>query len=185
MVFPNRVFCGISVACWVCAGLLAGAVQSRAEGFSLESVGMRGGFQADHSNRDFYEVEGFGNLNMPWGWDLGKEWHLQSRLNLSLGWLNGRGESAIIGSVGPSLILSRARLPLSFDGGVLPTCLSQNQFGSYDFGMDFQFTSYLGLSWALTPHWCLGYRFQHMSNAGLAPSNPGLNMHMVAVSYVF
>src|ERR1022692_1042398 len=136
MVFPNRVFCGISVAGWVCAGLLAGVVASRADGFSMESVGMRGGFQADRSNRDFYQVEGFGNLNMPWGWDLGKEWHLQSRLNLSLGWLNGRGESAVIGSVGPSLILSRARFPLSFDGGVLPTGLSENKFGSYDFGME-------------------------------------------------
>ena len=185
MVFPCRAFRGIRVASWVVAGLLAGAVASRADGFSMESVGVRGGFQADCSNRDFYQLEGFGNLNLPWGWDLGKEWYLQSRLDLSLGWLNGRGESAAIGSVGPSLILSRARLPLSFDGGVLPTGLSQNEFGSYDFGMDFQFTSYLGLNWDFAPHWCFGYRFQHMSNAGLAASNPGLNMHMFALSYLF
>lgn len=185
MVFPNRAFRAIRVAVWVFAGLLAGAVASRAEGFSLESAGVLGGFQADHSNRDFHQVEGFGNVNLPWGWDLGKEWHLQSRLDLSLGWLGGRGDSAVIGSLGPSLILSKARLPLSFDGGVLPTGLTRYTFGSYDFGMDCQFTSYLGLNWDLAKHWRFGYRFQHMSNGGLAAPNPGLNMHIFAVSYLF
>ena len=122
---------------------------------------------------------------MPWGWDLGKEWHLQTGLDLSLGWLNGRGESAVIGSVGPSLLLSRARLPLSFEGGVLATGLSESQFGSYDFGMNFQFTDYLGLNWDFSSHLRVGYRFQHMSNAGLFAANTGLNMHMFALSYLF
>ena len=185
MATPNRAFRGISVVCWVVAGLLAGAVASRAEGFSMESVGVRGGFQADKSNWDFYQVEAFGELNLPWGWDLGKEWHLQSRLDLSLGWLNGRGDSSFIGTLGPSLIVSRARLPLSFDGGVCPTILSCEHFGSEDFGMNLQFTSYLGLNWDFAEHWRLGYRFQHMSNGGLATPNPGLNMHIFALSYVF
>jgi hypothetical protein len=185
MANPNRSLYGLGVAGWVVLGLLVGAVAGRAEDFSIESMGVRGGFQADRSNRDFYQVEGFGNLNLPWGWDLGKEWYLQSRLDLSLGWLNGRGESAAIGSVGPSLTLSRARLPLSFEGGVLPTLVSQSAFGSYDFGMNLQFTSYLGFTWHFASHWGLGYRFQHMSNGGLAASNPGLNMHMFAVSYLF
>ena len=29
------------------------------------------------------------------------------------------------------------------------------------------------------------YRYQHMSNAGIATPNPGLNLHMVAFSYLF
>jgi hypothetical protein len=185
MAFSNRAFRGIGIAGWVVAGLLAGAVTGRAEGFSLESVGVRGGFQADHSNRDFGQVEGFGNLNLPWGWDLGREWHLQSRLDLSLGWLGGRGDSAFIGTLGPSLIVSRARLPLSFEGGVSPSYLSHEHFGLEDFGGNVQFTSYLGLNLDFARHWRLGYRFQHMSNAGLATPNPGLNTHMFALSYLF
>ena len=185
MANPNRAFRGIGVTTLVLAGLLAGVVASRAEGFSLESVGVRGGFQADHTHRDFGQLEGFGNLNLPWGWNLGREWRVQSRLGLSVGWLGVRREDAVIGTVGPSLILSRARLPLSFDGGVSPTILSKAHFDSEDFGMILQFTSYLGLNWDFAAHWRVGYRFQHMSNGGLATPNPGLNMHMFSVSYVF
>lgn len=185
MVPSRRAFRGIGAAGCVLAGLLAGAVASRAEGFSMESVGARGGFQADKHNRDFNQVEGFGNLNLPWGWDLGKEWHMQSRLNLSVGWLGGHGDSAFIGTVGPSLALSRARLPLSLEGGVGLTILSCEHFGSEDFGMNLQGTSHLALNWDFAAHWRFGYRFQHMSNGGLATPNPGLNMHMFALSYLF
>ena len=31
----------------------------------------------------------------------------------------------------------------------------------------------------------MGYRFQHMSNAGLASENPGLNLHMIEVRWAF
>jgi hypothetical protein len=41
------------------------------------------------------------------------------------------------------------------------------------------------LNWDFATHWRLGYRFQHMSNAGLSQPNPGLNMHMFALSYLF
>jgi hypothetical protein len=51
--------------------------------------------------------------------------------------------------------------------------------------MDFQFTSHLGVNWDFAPHWRVGYRFQHMSNAGLATPNPGLNLHIFSVSYRF
>jgi hypothetical protein len=63
--------------------------------------------------------------------------------------------------------------------------LSQSDFGAKDFGVPFQFTSHVGLNWDVTSHWRLGYRFQHMSNAGLDAHNPGLNMHMFGLSYLF
>ena len=151
----------------------------------MESVGVRGGFQLDKSNRDFTQEEAFGELYLPWGWDLGKEWHLQSRLDLSLGCLNGRGDSAFIGTVGPSLLLNWTRLPLSLEAGVCPTILSSEHFGKEDFGENVQFTSYLGLNWDFAPHWRLSYRFQHMSNADLSRDNPGLNMHLFGLSYCF
>jgi hypothetical protein len=52
-------------------------------------------------------------------------------------------------------------------------------------GTDIQFTSHVGLNWDFAAHWRLGYRFQHMSNADLSRDNPGLNMHLFALSYVF
>jgi hypothetical protein len=31
----------------------------------------------------------------------------------------------------------------------------------------------------------LGYRYQHLSNAGLGDSNPGINFHLVRLAYHF
>ena len=185
MVFSRRAFRGIGVGSWAVAGLLAGAVAGRAEGLSLESLGVRGGSSADFNRQEFTQVDGFVNMNLPWGWDVGKEWHVQSRLDLSLGWLGARGNDAIIGGAGPSFVLSRARLPLSFEAGVSPTGMSRSAFGTEDLGAECQFTLHIGLNWDFARHWRVGYRYQHMSNANLGHPNPGLNMHMLALSYVF
>jgi hypothetical protein len=151
----------------------------------LESVGVRGGFSANTTGQIFNQAEAFANWNLPWRWDLGKEWHLQSQLDLSGGWLTDRKDDAAIGTLGPGLVLSRARLPVSLDGGVSPTVLSHYDFESRDFGTYFQFTTHIGLNWDFAAHWRLGYRFEHMSNADLASPNRGLNMHMLVLGYVF
>ena len=65
------------------------------------------------------------------------------------------------------------------------TGLSRDEFGSKDLGGNFQFTSHAGLNWDFAEHFRVGYRFQHMSNAGLREPNPGLNLHLFAVSYLF
>jgi hypothetical protein len=167
----------------ICLLLQTGS--SRAEDFCLESVGVRGGVSANPGRNEFHQAEFFGNWNLPWGWDLGKEWYLQSRLDSSIGWLGDKGNNAGIGTVGPSVALSRERLPVSLEGGVSPTFLSRSEFGSKDFGTDIQFTSHIGLNWDFAAHWRLGYRFQHMSNAGLGSKNPGLNLHLFGLSYLF
>jgi hypothetical protein len=185
MVVPNRTCRRSGVSGWAVFCLLLWSLVGRAEDFRLESVGARGGVSSNSNGHEFNQAELFANWNLPWAWDLGREWHLQSRLDFTAGWLGDRGNNAAIGTAGPSLALSRERLPLSLDGGVSPTLLSRSEFGSKDFGMDYQFTSHVGLNWDFAPHWRLSYRFQHMSNAGLASPNPGLNMHMFGLSYVF
>jgi Lipid A 3-O-deacylase (PagL) len=185
VVFPKRTCYGTRVSGWAAVGLLLCAIVGRAAEFGLESVGVRGGLSSNLTGRAFNQAEVFANWNLPWGWDLGKEWHLQSQLDLSAGWLTDGSENAAIGTLGPGLLLSRARLPVSFDGGVSPTAVSRYDFESRDFGCHIQFTSYLGFNWDFTAHWRLGYRFQHMSNADLVPHNRGLNMHMFALSCVF
>ena len=37
----------------------------------------------------------------------------------------------------------------------------------------------------ITKHFTLGWRFQHMSNAGIYKANPGLNQQMLSTSYSF
>jgi hypothetical protein len=130
-------------------------------------------------------VEAIVNCNLPWRWDLGADFGLQTGLNFSAGTLGDNTQNAFMGTVGPSLLLNYRNWPISLEAGTGPTLLSQSTFGSKDYGSIFQFTSYIGLNWDFARHWRLSYDFQHMSNAHLADHNPGLNMHVFGLSYLF
>jgi hypothetical protein len=170
---------------WVAVCLLAQLAASQAQDFKLESAGARGGFAGNNSSGDFHQAEAFVDWNLPWSWDLGSQLRLQVRLDVSAGWLGDSQHSAFIGTAGPLLALSHERIPLSLEGGISPTLLSRSEFESKDLGTQFQFTSHVGLDWDFAPHFRVGYRFQHMSNAGFSNHNPGLNMHLFSLSYVF
>lgn len=165
--------------------LLAVAASGRAGEFRLESAGVRFGFSNNSIDRRFFQTEGFARCNLPWRWELGTNWNLRPQLDLSAGWLSGRGKDGFIGTVGPGLSLSRKESPLSFVGGINPTLLSRQVYGDKDFGIPFQFTSYAGLNLKLGSSFDVGYRFQHMSNAGLGSHNSGLSLNMFSVGYRF
>ncbi len=169
----------------LCFVLPLRAVVSAAQELRLESVGTRLGFYPDGANGHFYEVDAAANWNLPWSWELGSSWRLQSRVDLSVGWLGQSSANAALGSAGPTLIGFLKTFPLSVEAGVSPTIISRSNFPSKDFGDLFQFTSHVGFSFDVAPKVRVGYRFQHMSNAGLSRHNPGLNLHMLGVSYLF
>jgi len=165
--------------------LAAACVAGRAEDFGLESVGVRGGGSFTSAAHNFHEAEGFLNWNLPLEADLDSRWWLQMQLQTSVGWLGDPGGNAFLWSAGPGLLLGRDRFPLIFDVGISPTVLSRYAFQTKDFGSLFQFTTHAGFNFNLGAHACIGYRFQHMSNAGFVHPNPGLNLHFLAVSYRF
>lgn len=156
-----------------------------AQSLRLDSAGVRASFYSSGAGRDFHQAEGFVNWDLPWDWDLGSHWHLGSRLEASAGWLGESGADAAIFSGGPSLWLNHGQFPLSLEGGLSPTVLTRSDFRTKDFGVPFQFTSHVGLNLDIASKVRLSYRFQHMSNAGLSNRNPGLNLHMFGVSYLF
>jgi hypothetical protein len=171
---------------WAAIGLLlAMAADARAGDFGFESAGARFGVGTGSSTRDFHQAEAFVDWNLPWHWDLGKKWDLQSRLDFSAGWLGNDHRDAAVGTLGPLLAVGCERFPISVEGGSGPTLISRNEFETRDFGDAVQFTSHIGLYWDIAKHWRLGYRFQHMSNAGISQNNPGLNLHVLALSYRF
>jgi hypothetical protein len=164
---------------------LSGALFAQAEGFQLESVGTRGGVsKRKHSDR-FSQTEGFMNWNTPWRWDYDCGCYIQTRLDLTAGWISGRGDDAFIGSFGPTFELGRDRLPLVLELGSNPTILSRDQFGHTDFGVPFQFTTHGSLLWRVGSRVTLEARCQHMSNADIGSSNPGLNMFLLGVGWRF
>ena len=158
---------------------------SGAEGFRFESAGARFGFGVSPVTHNFHQAEAVVMWTLPAGWDLGREWRLQTLLEASAGWLGDPGGNGFIGTLGPSLSLGRARLPVSIEAGLAPTFLSTHEFGTKDFGALLQFTSQVGLDLDLGRHFRFSYRFQHMSNGGFSSPNPGLNLNVVGLSYRF
>lgn len=122
----------------------------------------------------------------PWRlWPLGREWQVVPRLELSAGEVVCGGDGGFIGVLGPTVWLGHKGFPLGLTGGARPTYLGVQELGDKDMGSDFQLTSHLGIEWQIHPRWRLGYRFQHMSNSGLGIPNPGMNLHMFDISFVF
>jgi len=156
-----------------------------AEGIRLEQTGVRIGFPATGIDHDFLQYEAHALIDTPCHRDLGRDWTIRSGVELSAGVLERNGERGFIGGIGPEFTLGRERLPIEiFCGGNL-TVLSRDQYGATDFGFPLQFTSHLGVGFRVTRHWTTSYRLQHMSNASLRPSNPGLNLHVIGVQYRF
>lgn len=166
-------------------GLATCVVPARAIDLTLESTGVRGLTSNPYNGARFYQVEGYLNWNLPWRWQPGESWTIQSRLDLTGGGMNGRGEDAVFATVGPSFELAWKDLPLALDAGTSPTVLSREQFGHTDFGTVFQFTTHAGLNWKLGSRWTLGCRFAHMSNANIGPSNPGVNFYSLGTGWRF
>jgi len=110
---------------------------------------------------------------------------VSTRIHLSAGALRGGGETGFIGSVGPSVALSMVRNLILLDGGISAALLSQHEFGRENFGGPIQFVSHAGITFKLGANLGVGYRFQHMSNASIYKRNPGLELHLLELSYFF
>jgi hypothetical protein len=150
-----------------------------------QMLGLRGGVSDNRNDEDFKQYEGFAAWNLPWSWSLGSDWALTTYLEANAGILNGGGESAFVGSIGPGLYFTGLRDIISIYLGVNPTIISQHEFGDDDLGGPFQFTSHIGIDFNIARHFAVGYRLQHMSNFVFYDSNPGLNLHLIEGAYRF
>jgi hypothetical protein len=158
--------------------LLSAAVLDLAPGWT----GLRTGFSATHFSEMFYQTEALAGWNLPWSADTSTDWHLDSYVESTAGWLTTGSQHGFVGTFGVGLSLRFRHSPVTLRGGTGLTLLSRHKFHIEDFGMPVQFTSFVGLSWDLGSRAQLGYRFQHMSNAGLAFPNPGLDLHAFTFS---
>ncbi|MCG6944133.1 MAG: acyloxyacyl hydrolase [Deltaproteobacteria bacterium] len=149
------------------------------------AVGLRAGLSATDGSENFEQYEMFATHGLPWSWQLTPGWFLSTNINLSAGALRGGGETGFIGSVGPSVTLSMVQDLILLDGGISAALLSEHKFGQENFGGPIQFVSHVGIRFKLGGNLGVGYRFQHMSNASIYNRNPGLELHMLELSYFF
>lgn len=153
--------------------------------FALESGGARVGIGATSTSNDIWDAESFFNFSLPSDWDLGKRWRTWLRLDLCAGYIGERNAGGFSGSLGPTLVLGRMPSPLTVEAGASPGVITEWEFRYKDLGSPFQIVSHVGVNFDIRRSYRVSYRFQHMSNGGVAAPNPGLNLHFLGFSYVF
>lgn len=144
-------------------------------------VGLAPRFHGEH----FEQYEAFAVRGLPWSLQLPLGVVLGTRIDLTAGVLREGKTAAFVGTLGPSLTLGRLGWPVSFDGGVSPTYLSEDDLGLHNFGGSFHFTSHACVALQLNGRVSAAYRVQHMSNAGIRQPNPGMDLHMLEICYRF
>lgn len=154
-----------------------------------EEAGVRMGIQAGPKHEYFHQYEAFAVYGLPWDWRTSSGWGLAPQLNTSAGALVGGDETGFIGSVGTGLALNKPGGGIALEGGINLDLLDRRQFGRQDFGSILLWGAYIGLSYRFAGGLGLGYRLQHLSNNRILyadkPPNPGVDMHMIGVSWNF
>lgn len=146
--------------------------------------------------------EGAERVGAAAGWRWGRGWSLPAGLYLSGHWElslsywdgdEGRtGNDALVeGGFAPVFYIHSQARPFGItpyiEGGVGIHLMSESELGDRDFDILFTFGSHAGAGFRFGPQdqFELGYRFQHLSNAGLGDPNPGINFHLIKLLYYF
>lgn len=165
----------------ISALVLGTSAAVRAEG-GWSEFGVRAGWSFSDNREDFQLYEVYGSYDTPWVWRPGR-WLLKTRFDAGLGALDGGGETGLTVAAGPRFTFYAPGGLLALDIGLRPTFVSEHRYGRTDLGGAVQFTSHGGVSLLLGQRVALGYRLSHMSNAGIYRRNPGVNLHMLELSY--
>lgn len=150
-----------------------------------ESIATRVGYSAVNLDEGFTKFEILAN------WPLTSDrtgktgWYREWLLECTAGALTRSEEFSLVATAGPLVRLRNTTCPLFVSVGIRGTLLGRNRFGDLNFGESLQFTSHIGAGLTVNNRFMIEYRLEHMSNAGLSQSNPGLNLHTIAFSFTF
>ncbi|MCG3200919.1 MAG: Lipid A deacylase PagL [Gammaproteobacteria bacterium] len=123
-------------------------------------------------------------------WFLGGYWEVSASFWDGDEGRSGNGTLAEIGVAPVFRIQPRAPIGAItpyLEGGIGLHLFSETEFGDRDFDIPFSFGDHLGAGLRFGPRGevDVGYRFQHLSNASIGDSNPGINFHLLRLGYHF
>ncbi|MGL6369959.1 acyloxyacyl hydrolase [Aeromonas hydrophila] len=168
--------------------LLVGALATLSTGTNVAAgddiMALQLGKPAENEKLDIYSVD-VKYHHMLWRW---------SDTGCQLG-LGARGGMLKVGDDSTARLGTGARAECLWGNWVvwIPVevlWLAEHEFGHRgngfkDYGGPFQFSSGIGLGYALTSSWLIGYQYEHMSNANMYEQNPGLDSHSIHIEYRF
>lgn len=149
------------------------------------------------SNTDMFRVEG------QWKWEkmwfTGGTWHLAGLWNLGFAYWDGdnnrSGHDSLtelsitpVFRVEPDNASGRLGIMPYVEVGIAgPRLLSHTSIGDHELSTALQFGSHLGIGTRIgsKQSYDLGYRFQHISNAGIKHPNDGMNFHLIYLGYSY
>jgi lipid A 3-O-deacylase len=177
----NKAIVAAAVVCGLGRVPVAGAV----DGLAVELAGSgadRVGFRARWDWPRHWFAEGDWYLGGHWEAG-GSYWHEAD---------GGSGPDSLF-EVGAAAVLRLQRhRPLAgvtpfVEAGLGAHLMSETALGDRDFDIDFAFSEHVGagVRFGGKGQWEIAYRLQHLSNAGLGDSNPGIDFHMLHVGYDF
>lgn len=109
---------------------------------------------------------------------------LNISLEMALGVVHDKTNSSLLFSIGPTFKLINYGNIVTLSTGLKPSLITNHVFNNFDVGGAFNFKSYIDLTVSLYKHINFGYRFEHISNAGLYRKNPGINFHYIELVYI-
>jgi len=164
--------------------LLAATASAQSDGFFVRDIGGSFGFDAQ-SQVSFESYEISSTIASPWTWTLGEKRRLRLDFEVGIGVLHGEGNTGGFARVAPLLDLSKDGFPVSLFATTGPILLTEDKYDDFDLGGYIHFASAGGLKWQLHHGWSVSYRIQHISNAGIASPNPGLDLHLFRLAHSF
>lgn len=136
-------------------------------------------------SKHFRTFEAFLSVESPYQWTIKDSWIWRLDVETAVGILKRRGVHGVIANLGPVLAFEPLDARWGLRIGFAPTLITQDRFGSVDLGGNIQFSSSVSAYWRFNERYCLLYRYQHTSNGGLRPSNPGMDLHSLGLAYHF
>ncbi len=159
------------------------AATSTAQDFRPNAIGFRSSVSASSKYENNKQYEIYSIHELPWKWGQISDLVINVALNSTIGTYNTGEINGFMLSTGPSFTLGNGGSRYALDFGTRVAILSNENLGKKDFGGKFNFISHVGVKIKLDINLMVGYRFEHMSNAGIYDYNPGINWHTIEFGY--
>lgn len=162
-----------------------------AQDAGLLTLGPRVGVGGDsplgeEQKEDFEQYDIAATFALPWGWQGGSGWGLDTRLIASAGELRAAGSTGFMGTLVPDLAVSALDGGITIDIGIGAAFFGRHKYGVQNFGGPVQILATTGIGFLFYQTLFAGYRFQHFSDATIYGSDSlGADMHLLELSYKY